>query len=384
MAGEQTREAADTEEEIDVEVEVDGMSDDEMRDAPERSAPLPGARALLAAGAEAEAVARPPAAGDADSATTTEAPAVAAICVSGTTHAADVAAPSAAPARPSSICCGICGGTQGLVQCGALTTARVATCSTWLHPSCAYDAGLVLSSVAHFGAELYFVLCAEHSSAPRAHEPRPPHHTSGGPAPASSLAARPQLDAGDCEGAYGDVVGCYDDGRAAAVMRRVSSSCRDGRASKLAKLAKLGQALEQSPFAQAARSSDDREEADEWWWALRADLVPPLASATECGEGAVRRGNDKREWQVVSSTNDGRAMWVPLAPDGSILRPSQLPPPMPTRPSGLPDRMMRRPLDRADWVMEDDVDGPLYTEAIYPRVRLVMSRGGAPAPTTCM
>ena len=274
--------------------------------------------------------------------------------------AADPAAP-ASPAAPaasaaaaaSAESCSVCGGSHGLVRCAA-STGGVAACEAWLHPSCAYDGGLALGSCAHFGAELFYALCRAHSKACHVYRPSAPLHCLPTPPTAvTARAAAPEVAgaAAEDDDEPGAAAAAAAEGEpdAALGLRRPAPTClsRDSRASKLAKLQKL---------TQADSSAEDADaDADAWWWALRVDLVPPATEAALCGEGAVLRGADEREWRVVVGRIDGRLRWAPLAADGAVAKPSQLPPPLPaTRPSGLPDRLTSRPRGNASYAMLDD------------------------------
>ena len=204
-----------------------------------------------------------------------------------------------ASAAPTAAACEVCGGTCGLVRCGA-TLAGVcdpdfSVCRAWLHPSCALDAGRRLSSCAHLGAELYFALCAEHSQCASRCMPCAPR-------PAAALGSSAPLAA---------LVGGHDDVEARA--GRLGSgweTAADGeplppwsgsppthlsRASKLARLAAGATAADEAAAA-AARAGGP---AAAWWWALRVDLIPPSIDAALCEEGSVRRGGDDRQWRVV-------------------------------------------------------------------------------------
>ena len=241
----------------------------------------------------------------------------------------------------------------------------------WVHPSCAFSAGHVLASCAHFGAELYYVMCAEHSKEPHRHRPTPPERPLLLPT-TSTLDASQHVARGEAT-TDGGPLGSHDAGHA----RYSSSACKDSRASKLARLSKL--AHESGTLAPVGdgEAHEDGGVMSAWWWALRPDLVPPAADAAQCSMGSVRRGGDGRKWRVClasasgtvdvskltvasreeaseaaseahgDATTVGVAVWMPLNAEGAIARPSQLPPPPPaTRPSGLPGRFTKRPLDR--------------------------------------
>ena len=71
-----------------------------------------------------------------------------------------------AAAAPSA--CAVCDS-----KCGACAPCASPGCGAVLHPSCALQQELRMGSVAHFGAERYFVLCPRHTAATPAHEPAP-------------------------------------------------------------------------------------------------------------------------------------------------------------------------------------------------------------------
>ena len=103
----------------------------------------------------------------------------------------------------------------------------------------------------------------------------------------------------------------------------------------------------------SAHPEGAHEFADGWWWIFRTDVIPPPADATLCAKGTVAYGRDGRQWRVMRSPTqpqaDRRLRWVPLAEDGTLLRPSQLPPQPPAfiPHVGRPERLSGRPPDRS-------------------------------------
>ena len=251
-------------------------------------------------------------------------------------------------ADSSATCC-ICGQAGGLVRCGA-GKGFLDLCQAWMHPSCAFDTGCLLSSCASLGAELYFIMCAEHSVDSRSLQPSTLTH------------GKPSTSTSDCWGVDNQLAATGHNTDAIEnpiSTRRSSNDCLEGRASKLSRLARLAQANERACMTEALHIVEG-DAAPDWWWTMRLDLVPPLCDAAAFDEGSVIQGKDSRGWRVSRGTMDGRVLWVPLGTDGSALHPSQLPPP--ALPSG-------RGSDRPACITDAEEAGH-----VYPRVRLVMSK----------
>ena len=314
------------------------------------------------------------------------------------------AAPAAAPSseRADGQCCVLCGGGGALIRCCAVESlpsgggdapdgdangeaapgtasaadaprppsSHAAVCTSMVHPNCALEAGLSLGSCPHFGAELYYYICKAHAADASVRRPR---------APQRALPTRHPLAVGaagdDAGGGEGKHAGEHAGEHACAPRY---THAHEGRATKNSKLMQIAQ----TPYGitnTVAAMAAERAVASggDWWWALRVDLVPPLLEPSVCGEGSVRLGADGRRWRVVATVQGAGAaddapaqaeeggetepariadgwvredeasracecLWAPLAPNGTIATPAQLPPPPAAmREGGRPERLSR-------------------------------------------
>ena len=222
-------------------------------------------------------------------------------------------------------------------------------CTALVHASCALEASLTLTSCAHFGGELYFFVCAEHTANPMTQRPE-------APVPSLPLTAPKQQQPAAAAASSSEAEPSKAAASDAQTGERVYLHQSESRQTKVSKLMKLAQAPDgiTNTVAQLAAQGAAASGGD-WWWALRVDLVPPLLEPSACGLGSIRLGADGRRWKVVAAGGiDGKAidgdaalaldlLWAPLHSDGELAKPSQLPPPSgPTRASGLPDRLTGR------------------------------------------
>ena len=140
-------------------------------------------------------------------------------------------------------------------------------CSLAVHPSSALEQRLRMGSVAHFGAERYFLLCPTHSSAAAQHEPSP--------------VVRAEQAAIDAE-PPGRPAQTQEEEYAEEVARR-----RESKASKLIRLS--GSAAQVGKGGQGLQ----RKASDPWWMAYH-EYVPPVAWASLLPVGTERASFDRR------------------------------------------------------------------------------------------
>ncbi|KAL1520291.1 hypothetical protein AB1Y20_021883 [Prymnesium parvum] len=225
--------------------------------------------------------------------------------------------------------CALCARGGGVVRCAA------AQCAVQLHPHCALRAGLRLGSHAHFGAEWYFVLCRGHSLEAAEHLPTHlPTHLPRGLVEAAAVS----------RGAAGG-----------APLEWQPGSYAMAHETKSAKLARLLDA-ERAQRKTTEQLEQFNDFISPHSMEAEIDSAPRLLQAVPAAvDRKLWDGANASGWRAFRRFPSSKYNWIYVAPNG------------------------RRLKTRTEAVAYSAV-GVEKTNATYPKVRLIMSRGGAPAP----
>jgi len=221
---------------------------------------------------------------------------------------------------------------------GALATCAAADCAAALHPFCAMKAGLRLGSVAHFGAERYYVLCEVHSCVPRdfvlplpaSAALFPPRATKAGDSSSSSDSSDSSdlSDSSDSSQVNPLKSGRAANGKAARASSnlqgaaRTSAACKTGPAHS-SKAKQHASTPKLAASALAARDTQQHEKSPSLlagapWWTSNPRFKPPVAGARYYGVGTELKGRDGRKYRVVAGANH-KVVWAPLDKKGLLI-----------------------------------------------------------------